>query len=221
LRQVAVVVEGQTEEAFVSEVLAPYLWGFDTHITPIVVETARAASGKKYKGGGPWVNYERDLRKLLGESHWAVVTTMIDFYAYPSDAPGAACVFPHAPRTCVEDRESAMKVLFDDGRFVPFVVLHEFETFVIASSIGRPMVLGSADVATALQSEAAHFNDDVEMINDSPETAPSKRVARLWPQYAKVTDGVAVVGEAGLDAVLDVCPHFADWVAILRGDGLG
>ena len=220
MRQIAVVVEGQTEEAFVSEVLAPYLWDFETHITPIVVETARAASGKKFTGGGKWAHYERDLQNLLGESHWDLVTTLIDFYAYPADAPGHSCAAPHVPRDCAGARQAAMGDWFDDRRFVPFVMLHEFETLVIASAIGRSAVLGSSGVAVALQGEAVPFGDDVELINDSPETAPSKRVARLWPGYAKVTDGVAVVGEAGLDAVLGVCPHFADWVAILRGDDL-
>jgi hypothetical protein len=100
-------------------------------------------------------------------------------------------------------------------RFVPHVVLHEFETWVFAAAIGATHVLGDAAVAQSLQDEAESVADDVEMLNDSPETSPSKRVQRCWPDYGKATDGIEVIREAGLEGVMDRCPGLKAWIARL------
>ena len=57
--EIAVVVEGQTEEAFVNQIVAAHLRPFDVYIQPVIVATARAASGMKYKGGGNTWQYFR------------------------------------------------------------------------------------------------------------------------------------------------------------------
>lgn len=38
-----------------------------------------------------------------------------------------------------------------------------------------------------------------ELINDNPETAPSKRIIKLIPEYDKVSVGAVIVGEIGID----------------------
>jgi hypothetical protein len=212
-RQIAVVVEGQTESAFVSELLAPYLQTFGAYITPVIVKTSRLADGTTFKGGGMvWKHYENDLRRLLRASHYRCVSILVDFYAYPRNAPGAdCCQRPHQPRRCADLRIQAMAQTIGDQRFVPHVVLHEFETWVIAGALGTSHVLGDAGVAMRLQEEARTVGDDVELLNDSKVTAPSKRVIRCWPDYDKVTDGIEVIREAGLEKVSDRCPGLRSW----------
>ncbi len=95
---------------------------------------------------------------------------------------------------------------------MPGLSLHEFETWVIASAMARTSLLGRSDVAESLKGIAAGFADDVELVNDGPATAPSKRVATAWPGYQKVFDGVAAVEEAGLEHVLERCPALAAWI---------
>ncbi|MEU0096736.1 DUF4276 family protein [Kribbella sp. NPDC006257] len=53
------------------------------------------------------------------------------------------------------------------------------------------------------------------MLNDSRQTAPSKRVLRRWPDYDKVIDGIEVIREAGLEAVMERCPGLKTWVGEL------
>ena len=215
-RQIAIVVEGQTESAFVSEILAPYLQSFGAYVTPVIVKTSRLADGTTFKGGGLWKHYEADLRKLLRATNYRCVSILVDFYAYPKDAPGVACCGrPHQPRQCADRRIQAMAEAIGDSRFVPHVVLHEFETWVIAAALETTQVLGEAVVAKKLQQEARSVDDDVELLNDSLVTAPSKRVIRCWPDYAKVTDGVEVIREAGLDIVMYRCPGLRAWVGEL------
>ncbi|MDX2971608.1 DUF4276 family protein [Kribbella solani] len=213
-RQIAVLVEGQTEAAFVHEILAPYLQPHGVYVTPVIVKTSRLADGTTFKGGGMvWKHYESDLRKLLAASHYRCVSILVDFYAYPKNGPGAdCCTRPHDPRRCAETRIRAMGEAIDDPRFVPYVVLHEFETWVIAAAVAARSALGDAGVAGKLQAEVDTVGGDVELLNDSRQTAPSKRVLRCWPDYGKVTDGVEMIRDAGLQAVLDRCPGLNSWV---------
>ena len=53
-----------------------------------------------------------------------------------------------------DGRIQAMAEAIDDPRFVPHVVLHEFETWVIAAALGTSHVLGDSSVAKKLQEEA-------------------------------------------------------------------
>jgi hypothetical protein len=214
LRQIAIVVEGQTESAFVSELLAPYLQPFDVYVTPVIVKTSRLADGTTYKGGGMvWKHYENDIRRLLGSTHLHRVSILVDFYAYPRNAPGSdCCARPHQARKCTELRIAAMADQIGDPRFIPHVVLHEFETWVIAAALETSHVLGDESVARRLQAEARSVGDDVELLNDSRDTSPSNRVLKCWPDYDKVTDGIEVIREGGLAAVMERCPGLGGWV---------
>ena len=88
IRQVALLVEGQTESAFVSNVLAPWLVAANVYVTPVIVKTSRSADGTTFKGGGSdWRHYERDLRLLLAAKQYRWVSILVDFYAYPRNAP--------------------------------------------------------------------------------------------------------------------------------------
>jgi hypothetical protein len=213
-RQIAILVEGQTEAQFVSTVLGPFLLqSYGIYAQPIVVHTSRLADGTTFRGGGGWKHYELQLRTLLRSTNFRCVSVLIDFYGYPHDAPGAnCCTRPHQPRTCAAVRAGAMADAISHQRFVSNIVLHEFETWVIAASLDRDNILGDRRVAEALRAEAVEVSNDVELLNDSPQTAPSKRVFRRWPDYQKVTDGVAVIEEAGLQAVIDRCPGLRAWI---------
>ena len=53
------------------------------------------------------------------------------------------------------------------------------------------------------------------MINNSPETAPSKRIIKALGNkynYNKVKSGAAVTAAIGMDAILSRCLHFREWV---------
>ncbi|MGW9630235.1 DUF4276 family protein [Agromyces sp. NPDC055520] len=214
-RPIAILVEGQTEEAFVNQILQPHL-GDSAWLTPIVVHTSRAADGTARRGGGSWNHYDRMLRPLIAQPHWSLVTTLLDFYGYPSDAPQCSCVSHHAQPACIESREQAIAdSLPYSATFRPYVALHEFETVVIAAGAASPNVLGSSSAAKSFREMIAAHNGDAEQINNGPETAPSKRVAGVLDSYSKVRDGIAIL-ENNFDAALCVTPRLRDWVERLR-----
>ena len=51
-----------------------------------------------------------------------------------------------------------------------------------------------------------------EEIDDSPVTAPSKRVEALVPGYEKPLLGALAILEIGLDPIGAECPHFDGWL---------
>ena len=58
-----------------------------------------------------------------------------------------------------------------------------------------------------------------EDINDSSETAPSKRIESLLPSYQKVVDGPEIIAAIGLEVVREECPRFNGWLTRLESLG--
>jgi hypothetical protein len=72
-----------------------------------------------------------------------------------------------------------------------------------------------ADLQPAFHAIREQFTTPEE-INDSPETAPSKRLRTLVPGYQKPLLGVLAILEIGLAAIRAECPHFDGWLKTLE-----
>jgi hypothetical protein len=75
--------------------------------------------------------------------------------------------------------------------------------------------MGRLDLETSLQEIRDGFNTPEE-INDSPITAPSKRVKEIVPGYQKPLLGVLAILEIGLIRIRAECPHFDRWLRQLE-----
>src|SRR6185503_4923794 len=131
-------VEGETEETFVKEALSDYLLtkGF-THVSARIVGNARLRSRRGGIRG--WNSVKGDIVRHLREDRNVFSTTMVDYYALPQTGGGAwpgratAATQPtHLKATTVEnaleaDIQTEMGPAFFPTRFVPFVMIHEFE----------------------------------------------------------------------------------------------
>lgn len=60
---------------------------------------------------------------------------------------------------------------------------------------------------------------DPEAIDDSQETAPSRRILQLLPSYRKVAMGTAAIQSIGLADIRHRCANFADWLKRLEAAG--
>jgi hypothetical protein len=214
-RRLHILVEGQTEETIARDVLEPHLGQFGWWITRSIVTTRRPAGGPAFKGGiTSWPRLEREIRLLLRDSSLGILTTLFDFYAFPPDAPGMASRPNGSAIERVTHVEEALFEHFGDPRFLPHLVLHEIETWVFAASVQ----LGSLfdmKLATQLQADVAAAGGP-EGINDNPETAPSKRLARYCATYIKTQDGPLAVADLGVDRLRQTCPHLNEWLRSLE-----
>ena len=94
------IVEGQTEEAFVKQILSPYLAGREVWAQARCVLTSRRRN-IKHRGGIK--NYEKarnDINAWIREDRNSDVrfTTMFDMYGLPTNFPGYLAQRPSGPR---------------------------------------------------------------------------------------------------------------------------
>ena len=133
-----VLCEGQTEQGFVEEVLRPYLQAQGVSgVKSILITT-----NKKKNARGGMLSYSQAvtdlelLRKMKvdGEYERHVFTTMFDLYALPDDFPGYEAAQAIAePYARVASLETAFAEAINDGRFIPYIQLHEFEALLFVA----------------------------------------------------------------------------------------
>jgi len=216
--KVLILVEGQTEEAFVKQVLAPAFEGRGIFFVPKILETSRRRDSKPFKGGVTgFAKFENDLFRLFADSSAALITTFVDYYALPKDFPGMeSSSSAGLPRARVEHVEQALRARFAyEGRFVPFVMLHEFEALLFSD----PAALALVTLNPASELALRHVAESVscpEDIDEGPDTAPSKRIEKLIPTYRKTLHGPQAAARVGLPRLRASCPHFADWLSSLE-----
>ncbi|SDF79483.1 DUF4276 family protein [Paraburkholderia phenazinium] len=211
--ELIVVGEGQTEETFVRDVLAPALSANRIYASARLINTSR-----EQRGGA--LSLER-VRKFIGHTLRqrvdTYVTTLIDLYGLDTtfrgvtDSKGQA---PAARATRIENLLHEDVIAFAQcrpERFVPHVQPHEFESLLF-SDVSKLCELepGWRQQSHPLIAARAAV-DDPEWINDSPHTAPSKRLEQLHPRYRKVRHGPVAAARIGLDRIRAQCPHFRQW----------
>ena len=104
---------------------------------------------------------------------------------------------------------------YDDGRFIPYVMMHEFEAMLFSDCEKFGDGIGRPELAPSFQEIRDQFASPEE-IDDSPDTAPSHRVVDLVPRYQKPLMGKLAVLEIGLDAIRTECPNFGAWIERLE-----
>lgn len=215
MHRIHLLVEGQTEENIGDAVFRPHLESLGWLVSVSILETKRAASGGKHRGGvSHWSRINRDLQLLLA-SNFDVVTTLIDYYGFPSDAPGMMDRPAAGAYERVAHVERALAEVVDDSRFVPNLVLHETEAWVFAASGELAELAEDASLAEDLR-KMVDFAGGAELINDSPETAPSKRLVARMPTYMKTLHGPLAIEALGLPALRSRCPRLDSWMSRLE-----
>ncbi len=212
MRHLHLLCEGQTEEIIARDVIEPHFIAEDARVTWSIFTTKRPAGGPAFKGGlSTWPKLERELQRLLRDSSTTVLTTMFDYYAFPPDAPGMADRPHGSPYERVRHVESALTKAVGDERFLPNLVLHEIEAWVLADCRRLGELMGNRAPAAELE-RTVRLESGPELVNDGVDTAPSKRILNAYPQYTKTIDGPLVIADAGLDSIRSRCPHADDWL---------
>jgi hypothetical protein len=220
-----VVVEGQTEESFMSDVLAPVLWSSNVHPTPILL------GPRGHKGGRTnYARVRRDVILLLKQDREAYCSTMIDLYGLGPGFPG--CPPPESLSKLAKVRhvESSFKKdicdeipeLRPDVRFIPYLQLHEYEGLLFSDPEAFANGINQRTLGGPFQKIRDQFASP-EDINDDPNTAPSKRILGLYPGYRKVIEGTLAAKSVGITAIRKECSHFRNWLESLEalGDAIG
>lgn len=208
--RVNIVVEGQTEETFVRDVLYNYFVEKNIFLNSIVVRTSKTCKG----GGSSYGKIKNDIKIKCKQDATSYVTTMLDYYALPTDFPGKANVISGELYNLIEQLESNFSIDIAEKNFIPNLIVHEFESLLF-SDLNAFDDLTEVNVITELKSQASKF-DTPEHINNHQNTAPSKRILKLFPKYQKIYHGSLISSKIGIDAIRKKCPHFDKWLKKLE-----
>ncbi len=212
--RVHVICEGQTEEMFVDQVLAEEFYPLGIYMVPALI-------GKPGHKGGNF-RFERLLtdveNRLLGDRE-AWCTTFFDFYGLPETFPGKAEALTKGTMNAKADcllaamTDRLREKLGDDAmrRFIPYVQMYEFEGLLFSSPANLASGISEPTLGEAFQRIRDSF-DTPESINNSPATAPSKRILNLYKGYEKPLHGSLAAIEIGLPAIRAQCRRFDAWV---------
>ena len=203
--RLAISVEGQTEEEFVKEVLEDHLRSRDVFVTPVLL--GRARHSVKSGGNVTIDGLSRELHSL--QYSFDAVTSLVDFYGFKGKKE-------MSPDTLVQAIANNIEQL-DERKIFPYVQVHEFEGLLFSDVNAFKSVLDNAPLAD-LRKIRATFSTPEE-INDSSETAPSKRILKLIPGYRKTLHGPSLAREIGLDKLRNECPGFGAWLSRLESLG--
>lgn len=219
MNRLLILVEGQTEEAFVKSLLSPHLTSFGVFPVPKLIYTKRLPDRPDFKGGvATFGKIEKEVRLLLGDSGACAITTMIDFYRLPHDFPRPKQLAQTSCYQRVAQFEQAFADRISNPRFLPYLSLHEFEALLFSSpeKIAQPFPEQNESAnLLAIRNQFA----SPEEIDDDPKTAPSKRILKLYPAYQKRLHGLLAAQSIGIAAMRRECLHFNEWLTKLESLG--
>lgn len=231
VKKVIALVEGETEAEFVHHVVAPYLQSFG-----VFIRAVKGGDPKRTQHGGvrPWGSECKDICNYLKSGK--TVTTLFDFYGLKNNWPGRVDAERQSWSSRGESVESAihqdvcerMSGSFDRARFMPCIQVHEFESLlfvkpdITASSlalISERMETQEVFIRDKLNEVLADFSGDAEAINDSPLTAPSKRIGSIVAGYDKRAWGYQIVKDVSLSDLRIGCQWLDRWLTRLENLG--
>lgn len=206
-----ILCEGATEKNFVVLTLAPHLKNFNVFAKPVNLGGTQNLKGLH-------IQINSSLRSRRDHEY---ITTMLDLYGL-GKLPGNTPKPGETARKRVERIENSLFEEFPYPNFVPYIQLHEFEALVLVDidkiltafpdgEVDRGIIALKASVGTT----------EPEMVNEHPDSAPSKRIISAIPLYKGVKSSASpeIVKEIGLVRIRKSCPNFNSWVTRLESLG--
>lgn len=214
MKRLIIVCEGPTEQEFCNCVLASHLASLNIEVVAPVV--------KKSNGGiVPWRSLRLQILNHLREAG-SFVTMLVDYYGIKEHFG-----FPGWGESLhIADKKKRIRFLVERMRqdvpedvryrFIPYIQLHEFEGLLFSDIQAFIANFDSSEAAFDKITDAINQFETPEEINNSPETAPSKRLLDAIPGYNKVVYGCLLAESIGLNTIRQKCPLFNEWLIVLE-----
>jgi len=213
-----IITEGQSEEKFYKSVFSEYFKS-DYYFQVTCMPNKKNAYSRKNKGGT--VSYDlclRNIKRFLNEAtHCRNVFLIYDLYGLHNSF--------YDGYEGTNDTDSKISFLVNrlendvnNSKFKFILQVHEFEAYLFADPNEIVKHFNKEEKLDEFNSILASHNNNPEDINDSTETAPSKRIINIFPQYefGKTSDGVVIAKNIGIDKIKSKCKRFDDFCTILK-----
>jgi hypothetical protein len=189
-------VEGLSEYKFINEVVISHLAKFN-----ISVES------QNIKGN---VNLDKIKSKLNSLIHnFDCVTTLYDFYGFRGKSEDET-------QQSLEEKIKQSIKKEQQKKIISYIQMYEFEALLFSDSKKMASELNTDE--NWINEILKNFNHNPEAINNSKETAPSKRIDKNTT-YIKTTHAPKILKNIGLKKIREKCQGFDAWLTKLEALG--
>ncbi len=214
--EIIALVEGKTEQIFIQSLLSKYLAEKNIYMTC----TQMSKPGQK-RGDVRFRRVFKDIETHLKQRKDTYVTLFFDYYGVKEWPNLQEAHQQNSPQEIAKKINEATKEAVNNKlsnynsqtRFIPYVAIHEFEALFFSN----PQIL--AECLQVKEESILAITEkfkDPEKINNSPSTAPSKRLEKLYPRYGKTSTGISIAKKIGIETMRKKCKVFNDWLIQLE-----
>ncbi len=193
--RLGISVEGTTEVRFVEKLLLTYL-----------SEKGIGVFAVSINGNVSIDRVKHELKQLLKSFDY--VSTLYDFYGFKGKAQGET-------KTSLESKISESIEPKLRAKLIPYIQMYEFDGLLFSFPEAIAKELQDDNLNAWASGILAAFNQNPEKINDSTETAPSKRLEK-HTDYRKTTHGPNIAKHIGLAKIRGMCSGFDAWLTKLE-----
>ncbi len=193
--RIGVSVEGLTEERFIKIMIEPYLTPKGIYVTPVSID-----------GNVSIDRIKHELKNLIHSFDY--VSTFYDFYGFKQKDDGET-------RLTLEAKINESVKIELREKVIPYIQMYEFEGLLFSSPDAIASVLQGESLTNWANLILKENSNNPEKINDSIETAPSKRLEKVT-NYRKTTHGPNIAKEIGLVRIREMCSGFDEWLSKLE-----
>lgn len=213
MKRLIIIVEGDTEAEFVKNMLVPYLNTFGiNYVSTYKIKHSRGGLTK-------YGHLKKDILNCIYQKD-TIITTLIDYYALPTDFPEYQEISSKNlsnfqkvemfEKAILEDINLSQNIQFIN--LIPYIQLHEFEALIFSNiKVFENYFTDKECNFKELTRIMNEFNNP-EDINNSKNTAPSKRLINNISSYNKVLNGNIILLDIGINTILQKCKRINSWV---------
>jgi len=225
MKYLNIIVEGSSEENFVNDIMVRHFAVLHIFVSARKIRTGWDKLNNKPAKGGllKYSKLRNDVLRWIESDRGRAntfYTSFIDLYAFPKDDESPYTNKIQNIADCyqrITSLEAAIAMDINHPKFIPYVQLHEFEAFLMVAP--DRLITMYPDGRTYIERLKKNIgNANPEEINESPQTAPSKRIIQYLPDYEgqKAQVGPLIAEDIGMNLLRKKCPHFNEWITKLE-----
>ena len=204
MTRLLIICEGKTEHDFVKELLVPHLHTFGIDAHPSLL---KARPGQR---GGGSVSIPRLAKHIRNEYHNVhFITTLVDYYGFKNIKGRSK---KQLEQDILDEAQNLIRQDFKPHCVRPYVQMHEFEALLFSDISKFELHKNWNNKAEKQLQQICDAFKTPEDINDSAQTAPSKRLDDIFPGYSKISDGLLIAKDIGLAKIRQKCRLFDEWI---------
>lgn len=213
MKELILICEGPTEIEFCKKILVDHFKKFNIKLSYILI---------LHSDGGivKWEILKKQIENHYEDNNEVFISTFIDYYGiyeHHNFINWNVAEAEPIKSIRISILEEGMKKDLDANiNFIPFILLHEFETLAFCNYETFEDIYESNEARFHKLKEICDNHPNPEDINNGIATAPSKRLNKYIKRYKKTSDSINITTKIGLEKIRSMCPGFDAWITKLE-----